>query len=273
MNSGNAAPYDKPVTLSQLRRMKTEGEAIACLTAYDYAFSTVLDRAGVDLILVGDSLGMVVQGRETTLPVTVDEMIYHTRCVAAGRRRALLMADLPFMSYAAEADALVNAGRLVKEGGAHMIKLEGADELAGTVAALSATGIPVCAHIGLQPQMVHKMGGYRVQGKDTAAADRILQAAQGLQEAGADALLVECVPASLGGALTSRLEIPVIGIGAGPSCDGQILVLQDMLGMMPGRMPRFCKDFMAGSGSVQGAVEAYVGAVKRGQFPAEEHCY
>lgn len=275
MYAGNNTQDDKPVTVSRLHRMKSEGETIACLTAYDYTFASVVDAAGVDVMLIGDSLGMVMQGRETTIPVSVDEIIYHTRCVAAGRRRALLMADMPFMSYVDESQALANAGRLMKEGGAHMVKLEGAGDQAGIVAALARAGVPVCAHLGLQPQLVHKIGGYRVQGKDTAGASQMIQDAQRLQEAGADLLLVECIPASLGGALASRLDIPVIGIGAGPSCDGQILVLQDMLGITPGHKPKFSKDFMgdAEASSVSGAVQAYVRAVKCGQFPAEEHCF
>jgi 3-methyl-2-oxobutanoate hydroxymethyltransferase len=196
-----------------------------------------------------------------------------TRCVAAARRRALPMADMPFMSYTDRQQALHNAGRLMKEGGAHMVKLEGAGDQAEVVAALAAAGVPVCAHLGLQPQLVHKMGGYRVQGKDTAAASRMLHDAQKLQDAGADLLLVECIPASLGGALASRLDIPVVGIGAGPSCDGQILVLQDMLGITPGRLPSFASDFMDDASTVPEAVQAYVRAVKRGQFPSEEHCF
>lgn len=273
MYAGIQPHDDKPVTISRLQRMKSEGEAIACLTAYDYSFAAVADAAGVDVALVGDSLGMVIQGRETTIPVTLDDIIYHTRCVAAGRKRVLIMADMPFMSYPDEREALRNAGRLMKEGGAHMIKLEGSGDQAGVVRALAAAGVPVCAHLGLQPQLIHKIGGYKVQGKDTAGASRMLQDAQKLQDAGADMLLVECIPASLGGALASRLDIPVIGIGAGPSCDGQILVLQDMIGITPGRTPKFSKDFMDEAESVPAAVQAYVRAVKRGQFPAEEHCF
>ncbi|MBA1147003.1 3-methyl-2-oxobutanoate hydroxymethyltransferase [Ectothiorhodospiraceae bacterium WFHF3C12] len=273
MYAGIKPHDDKPVTVSRLHRMKSEGEAIACLTAYDYTFSAVADAAGVDVVLIGDSLGMVMQGRDTTIPVTVDDIVYHTRCVTAGRRRALVMADMPFMSYTNADEAMRNAGRLMKEGGAHMVKLEGAGDQASLVRALSSAGVPVCAHLGLQPQLVHKIGGYRVQGKDTAGASQMLQDAQKLQEAGADMLLVECIPASLGGALASRLDIPVIGIGAGPSCDGQILVLQDMLGITPGKTPKFSKDFMGEAESVPAAVQAYVRAVKRGQFPAEEHCF
>lgn len=273
MYAGIQPHDDKPVTISRLHRMKSEGEAIACLTAYDYSFSAVADAAGIDVVLVGDSLGMVIQGRDTTIPVTLDEIIYHTRCVVAGRKRTLIMADMPFMSYPDEREALRNAGRLMKEGGAHMVKLEGSGDQSGVVKALSAAGVPVCAHLGLQPQLIHKIGGYKVQGKDTAGASRMLQDAQKLQDAGADMLLVECIPASLGGALASRLDIPVIGIGAGPSCDGQILVLQDMIGITPGRTPKFSKDFMAEAESVPAAVQAYARAVKRGQFPTEEHCF
>ncbi|KAB7628343.1 3-methyl-2-oxobutanoate hydroxymethyltransferase [Alkalilimnicola sp. S0819] len=262
-----------PVTVSRLQRMKRDGEKIAALTAYDYSFASVLESAGMDVILVGDSLGMVMQGRETTLPVTVDEIIYHSRCVAAGRQRALLMVDMPFMSYATLDQALANAARLMKEGGAHMVKLEGAGEQAELVSRLTLAGIPVCAHLGLQPQLVHKIGGYKVQGREDAAAQVMFDDARLLQDAGADALLLECVPAALAERISRALRIPVIGIGAGPGCDGQILVLQDMIGITPGRTPKFSRDFMQGQGSVQDAVAAYVQAVKAVSFPAEEHCF
>jgi 3-methyl-2-oxobutanoate hydroxymethyltransferase len=263
----------RPVTVSRLHKMKQDGEKIASLTAYDFSMAALVDEAGADVILVGDSLGMVVQGRETTLPVTVDDIVYHTRCVAAGRRRALLMADMPFMSYATVDAALHNAGRLMQEGGAHMVKLEGNADQAEIVARLSRTGIPVCAHVGLQPQLVHKLGGYKVQGKDAAAAERMLGDAKALEAAGADLMLVECVPAELGERLARELRIPVIGIGAGVGCDGQILVLQDMLGITPGRRPKFSHDFMQGQASVQAAVRAYVDAVKTAAFPAPEHAF
>jgi 3-methyl-2-oxobutanoate hydroxymethyltransferase len=263
----------RAVTVSRLQKMKQEGEKIASVTAYDFSFAALLDEAGVDFILIGDSLGMVIQGRETTLPVTVDEIIYHTRCVAAGRQRTLLMADMPFMSYATVDVALHNAGRLMKEGGAHMVKLEGNADQAEIVTRLSRAGIPVCAHVGLQPQLVHKLGGYKVQGRDATAADLMINDAKVLEAAGADLLLVESVPAVLGERLSRELHIPVIGIGAGAGCDGQILVLQDMLGITPGRRPKFSRDFMQGQTSIQAAVRAYVDAVKTGAFPTAEHSF
>lgn len=269
----NDAQRRRPVTVSTLHKMKQAGEKIASLTAYDYSLAAVVDEAGVDVILVGDSLGMVMQGRETTLPVTMDEIIYHTRCVTAARRYSLVMADMPFMSYATVEQALHNAARLMKEGGAQMVKLEGTADQAEIVSRLSRAGIPVCAHIGLQPQLVHKLGGYKVQGKDTSAADQMINDAKVLEAAGADLILVECVPAELGARLASELRIPVIGIGAGAGCDGQILVLQDILGITPGKRPKFSHDFMQGQSSVLGAVRAYVEAVKSGSFPGPEHVF
>lgn len=263
----------RPMTVSRLQKMKQDGEKIASLTAYDYSLAAVVDEAGADMILVGDSLGMVMQGRETTLPVTVDEIVYHTRCVAAASRYALLMADMPFMSYATVEMALQNAARLMQEGGAHMVKLEGTADQAEIVSRLSRAGVPICAHIGLQPQLVHKLGGYKVQGKGDAAAAAMLNDAKVLEAAGADLMLVECVPASLGERLAKEISIPLIGIGAGPGCDGQILVLQDILGITPGKRPKFSHDFMQGQTSVQAAVRAYVEAVKAASFPTEEHAF
>lgn len=273
MYAGNSdTPPRKPVTISKLQRMKGEGEKIAMLTVYDYSFARALEAAAVDVMLVGDSLGNVMQGRETTLPVTVDEMIYHTRCVAAGRSSALLMADLPFMSYATVEQALHNAGRLMKEGGAHMIKLEGSGDQAEIVRALSGAGVPVCAHLGLQPQLVHKMGGYKVQGKEAAAAEQMVDDARAMEAAGADLLLLECVPAELGERISGELSIPVIGIGAGAGCDGQVLVLQDVMGLTP-KPPRFSQDFLHGRGSIVEAARAYVEAVKAGDFPSLSHSF
>mgnify|MGYP001481509426 FL=1 len=269
----NDAQASRPVTVSRLHAMKRNGEKIASLTAYDYSMAAVLEEAGVDFILVGDSLGMVMQGRETTLPVTVDDIVYHTRCVAAARRRALLMADMPFMSYATIDDGLRNAARLMQEGGAQMVKLEGGADQAEFVSRLTRAGVPVCAHVGLQPQLVHKLGGYKVQGKDTSAADQMINDAKVLEAAGADLILVECVPAELGARLASELRIPVIGIGAGAGCDGQILVLQDILGITPGTPPTFSHAFIQGQSSVLGAVRAYVEAVKSGSFPGPEHVF
>lgn len=261
------------VNVSRLLRMKAEGDLIVCLTAYDYSLARVVDEAGIDVILVGDSLGMVMQGRKTTLPVTVDDVIYHTRCAAQACQRALLMADMPFMSYLDEATALRNAARLMQEGGACMVKLEGTVDQASIVAALARAGVPVCAHLGLQPQRIHKLGGYKVMGRDEASARAMIDDAHALEAAGADLLLVECIPAVLGERLARELRIPVIGIGAGPGCDGQILVLQDLLGITPGHPPKFAKDFMTGAGSIAAAVQSYVAAVKARRFPAEEHCF
>ncbi|RLK51191.1 ketopantoate hydroxymethyltransferase [Alkalispirillum mobile] len=273
MYSGDQSQTRRPVTTGRLQRMKADGEKIVSLTAYDYTFAVAEDRAGVDVILVGDSLGMVMQGRETTVPVTVDDMVYHTRCVADARTAALVVADMPFMSYATVEDGLRNAGRLMQAGGAQMIKLEGAGEQAELVSRLARAGIPVCAHLGLQPQLVHKLGGYRVQGRDSAAADAMLADAQALQDAGADLLVLECVPSALGKRVSGGLEIPVIGIGAGPDCDGQVLVLQDILGITPGRIPRFSRNFMEGAESIPGALEAYVSAVREGRFPDASHSF
>lgn len=259
------------ITVTTLRAMKQAGEKIAVLTAYDASFARILDEAGVEILLVGDSLGMVVQGRETTLPVTLDDMIYHTRMVAVGSQRALIMADMPFMTCATPQQALENAGRLMKEGGAHMVKLEGGAPMVETVRGLAVHGIPVCAHLGLLPQSVHKLGGYRVQGKDERSAEHMLLDARAMESAGADMLLLECVPATLAAEITAALEIPVIGIGAGLNVDAQVLVLYDMLGITSGKRPRFSKDFLQQGGDVRGAVAAYVQAVKSGAFPAAEH--
>ena len=261
------------VTVNTLRGLKRAREKIVCLTAYDASFATLLDGAGVEVILVGDSLGMVIQGRDSTVPVTMDEMVYHSAAAARGRRRALLMVDMPFMSYATPQQALVNAARLMQEGGAHMVKLEGGSLQVETVGQLTARGIPVCAHLGLQPQSVHRLGGYRVQGRDAAAARTMLQDAVALQDAGADVLLLESIPVSLAAEITQAVEIPVIGIGAGPDCDGQVLVLYDMLGITPGRRPKFARDFMTGQPHIRAAVENYIEAVKGGAFPAPEHCF
>ncbi len=268
--SGDAA-HANPITVTTLRKMKRNAEKIVCLTAYDASFAALLETAGVEVLLVGDSLGMVVQGRETTVPVSMDEMVYHSAAVARGRRRALLMADMPFMSYATPEQALRNAARLMQEGGAHMVKLEGGAIQVETVAQLTARGIPVCAHLGLQPQSVHRLGGYRVQGRDEGAARQMLQDAKSLQAAGADVLLVESIPTTLAAEITGAVDIPVIGIGAGADCDGQVLVLYDMLGITPGHRPKFARDFMLGQTSVRAAVESYVLAVKSGVFPATEH--
>lgn len=261
------------ITLATLRDMKQRGEKFSCLTVYDASFAHILEESGVEVLLVGDSLGMVIQGHETTLPVTLTDMIYHTQCVSRGRRRALVMTDMPFMADAAPAQALGNAARLIKEGGAHVVKLEGGEVMADTIRLLSGRGIPVCAHLGLLPQSVHKLGGYRVQGRDDQGADRILSDARILEEAGADLLLLECVPAGLANKIVNTVKVPVIGIGAGASCDAQVLVLYDMLGITPGKRPKFSKDFLKDSPGVRDAVAAYVKAVKSGDFPAPEHTF
>lgn len=268
----------RQVTVATLRKLKGEGEKFACLTAYDASFAAVLDAAGVELILVGDSLGMVVQGHSTTLPVSLDEMVYHTRAVSRGTRRALVMADLPFMSYSSVPQALDSAARLMKEGGAHAVKLEASGDAVEIVAQLARHGIPVCGHLGLAPQSVHKLGGYRVQGREQAAAEAMLADARAMEEAGADLLLLESVPAPLAERITRAVAVPVIGIGAGAACDGQILVLYDLLGITMGRRPRFSMDFLQALGgqadiSVHAAVAAYVQAVKDGSFPAPEHTF
>jgi 3-methyl-2-oxobutanoate hydroxymethyltransferase len=263
----------QPVTLAELARMKQAGEKIACLTAYDASFAGQAQTAGVDVLLVGDSLGNVVQGRDSTLPVTLADMIYHGACVARGAGRALRVVDMPFMTYAGPDKALDNAARLMAEGGAHMVKLEGGAVVADVVQALTTRGIPVCGHLGLLPQSVHKLGGYRVQGRDADTAQTIVADALALERAGAGLLVLECVPAELAAQITDRLSIPVIGIGAGAACDGQVLVLYDMLGVTPGRRPRFVKDFLVGHDSVSAALQSYVQAVKSGAFPGPEHSY
>jgi 3-methyl-2-oxobutanoate hydroxymethyltransferase len=263
----------KPVTLATVREMKTKGEKIACLTAYDYSFARLLDGAGVDLIMVGDSLGMTMQGHDSTLPVSVAEMVYHSRCAARGVKRALLVVDLPFMSYQQSPEqALTNAGRLMRKGGAQVVKLEGGVAMAPTVKFLTERGIPVCAHVGLTPQSVHQLGGYKVQGRDEASAQRIREDAKALEQAGAGLIVLEAMPAALAKTISQDLSIPTIGIGAGPDCDGQILVLQDMLGLTP-TPPKFVKNFMDGAGSIEQAVKNYVAAVKARAFPAPEHTY
>ena len=262
-----------PVNVSTLRQMKADGVPIACLTAYDASFAQLVDLAGVDLILVGDSLGMVIQGHETTIPVTVGDVVYHARSAARGVSRAFLVADLPFMSYASPTQALDNAVRLMQEGGAMMVKLEGGRGQADVVARLARHDIPVCAHVGLKPQSVHKIGGFRVQGREPSAVQQMVEDAKALEGAGADILLLECVPNEVGEKISETIELPIIGIGAGPAVDGQILVLYDMLGITQGRTPRFVKDFMEDAGSPLEALRAFVLAVKNGSYPSKEHCF
>lgn len=252
--------------------MKQTGEKIAMLTAYDASFARVLDNQGVDIILVGDSLGMVIQGHDTTVPVTMDEMVYHTRAVTQASQRALVIGDLPFMSYTSPEMALLNSARLMQEGRAHMVKLEGGAPQVATVAQLAHYGVPVCAHLGLQPQSVHKLGGYRVQGRDEAVAKQMLADAKALQDAGADLLVLECVPVNVAATISQALNIPVIGIGAGRECDGQVLVLHDMLGISA-KAPKFSQDFIGEGATIPQAVAAYVQAVKANTFPQDQHCF
>ena len=261
----------KPLSLLDFARMKRQGEKIVCLTAYDASFSAVLDRAGVDVILVGDSLGMVIQGHRTTLPVTVGDMVYHSRCVARGKERAFLVADLPFMSYATLERAIGSATRLLQEGAAQMVKLEGGRQFGDTVRYLVERGIPVCGHLGLLPQSVNQVGGYRVQGRSAEEAQRILDDSVILEQAGASLLVLECVPSALAKRITQTLNIPTIGIGAGMHCDGQVLVLYDMLDIGVEHRPKFSRNFMRGADSIQGGIGAYVAAVRDGRFPREEH--
>ena len=263
----------KPVSLRALRKMRDDGEPIACLTAYDASFARRVDLAGVDLVLVGDTLGMVVQGHPSTVPVTMDDMIYHTRLVARGLERAYLVADMPFLSYVDPQTAVRNAGRLMQEAGARMVKLEGTGEQAEVVAALATNGIPVCAHLGLRPQAAEKTGGFRIQGREPEAAARIVEDARELESAGADIILLECIPRGLAPRIHEAVGVPVIGIGAGPDVDGQILVLYDILDVTVGRKPSFARNYMEGAGSIAEALAAYVRSVKDRSYPAAEHMF
>ncbi|NOS73486.1 MAG: 3-methyl-2-oxobutanoate hydroxymethyltransferase [Methyloglobulus sp.] len=262
---------DKPLSINDISAMKRRGEKISCLTAYDASFAAVLDKVGIDMLLVGDSLGMVVQGHSSTLPVTIEQMVYHTQCVSRARKRAYLIADLPFMTYSRPDIAAKNAAQLLQVGGAQMVKLEGAK--VDCVRFLVEQGIPVCGHLGLLPQSIHQLGAYSVQGKQPEAAQKLRDDAQQLQRAGASLLVLECVPAALAKEISNGLTIPVIGIGAGVDCDGQVLVLYDMLDIGVGKRPRFSKNFMIGSKSVEDAIAAYHSAVKGTEFPASEHSF
>lgn len=267
-----ASPHP-PVTLATLGQMRATGEKIACLTAYDASFAVLVDAAGVDVVLVGDSLGMVIQGHDTTVPVTMDQMVYHCAAVARGVHHAFLMADLPFASYTSRDQALRNSVRLMQEGGARMVKLESGGSQLEIVEYLAGHDIAVCAHLGLKPQSVHKTGGFRVQGREAQAAARMVADARALEAAGADLLLLECIPAALGAEITRSVHVPVIGIGAGPDTDGQILVLYDVLDITSGPKPRFVRNFMADAGDCGAAVAAYVAAVRSRAYPAAEHCF
>lgn len=261
----------KNITIERLKSIKADGNKFAVITAYDYSFAKLIDEAGIEVTLVGDSLGNVIQGQETTLPVTVDEMAYHTANVRRGINSSFIIADMPFMSYATVPQALENAAILM-QAGAQMVKLEGGEWLIETIQALTERGIPVCGHLGLTPQSVHKLSGFKIQGKDAEAAEKLLYEAKQLEEAGADLLVVECVPSTLGESLAKNLDIPVIGIGAGSSTDAQVLVLQDMLGMST-KPPKFAKNFLQQESDIQSALKAYRQAVISGQFPETEHCF
>lgn len=275
MYSNDAPPSNRsPVSVPMLQAMKLRGERIATLTAYDASFARAMEAVGIDAVLVGDSLGMVIQGDNTTVSVSIDDMVYHSRCVAQGLQAALLIADMPFQSYASPERALTAASRLLAEGRAGMVKLEGAGFVLDAIDYLSARDIPVCAHLGLTPQSVLKLGGFKVQGRDAADAEAILGQARQVEQAGAQLLVLECMPSALAKKITATVGIPTIGIGAGPDCDGQILVCYDALGINSGhRRPRFVKDFLAGNASIEAAFRQYVGDVKSGAFPTAAHGY
>jgi 3-methyl-2-oxobutanoate hydroxymethyltransferase len=261
------------ITVRKLRKMKQVGDKITMLTAYDASFARILDQQSVDVVLVGDSLGMVMQGHDSTVSVTMDDMVYHTKMVSPVCQYSLVLGDLPFMSCTSPKQAIKNATRLMQQGGAHMVKMEGGEAQIENVIQLTRHGVPVCAHLGLQPQSVHKLGGYFVQGRDKDVADKILNDALLLQDAGADMVLMECVPAALAKKITQALEVPTIGIGAGRDCDGQVLVLQDMLGISK-KAPSFSQDFLTGqSKGIAGAVAEFVNRVKAQTFPSDEQCF
>ncbi len=264
----------RKMTVPEIRNMKERGEKIVCLTAYDYCFARILDESGVQLLLVGDSLGSVVQGHDSTLPVTVEDIIYHTRAVIRGRRRALVVADMPFMTFQLGVDdAKRNAGRLVQEGGAESVKLEGGVTQAATIEALVKMGVPVMGHVGLTPQSVHQFGGYRIQGRGEADARAILDDAMAVEQAGAFSVVLEGIPVQLAREITQRLSIPTIGIGAGVHCDGQILVVHDMLGLFDDFTPKFVKRYANLKDTIGGAVQSYMEEVRTEAFPAEEHAF
>ncbi len=259
-------------TINTFTEHKKNSSKFACITAYGYCEAYAASSVGIELLLVGDSLGMVIQGHDSSLPVTIEDVAYHVRCVRRGNQGALLMADLPFMSYYTENATLENAARLMREG-AHVVKLEGGAWLAESTRLLVERGVPVCAHMGLTPQSVNHLGGYRVQGRDPVKAQAMIDEALVLQQAGASFVLLECVPVSLGKAIAEKLEVPVIGIGAGPHTDGQIMVLHDLLGLYPGKPAKFVKNYLSTNSSVQAAIQEYVFDVKNGKFPAPEQCY
>ena len=260
-------------TLTKLQAMRSKGDKIAVLTCYDASFATLLEAQGVEVLLIGDSLGMVLQGHETTLPVTLDDMVYHTACVARGSRQAFIVSDMPFGTFQVSPEKTFEHAVRLMAAGSQMVKLEGGTAMAGTARFLTERGIPVCGHIGLTPQSVHQLGGYRVQGKETAAAEQLIEDAAALEQAGAGMIVLEAVPALLAAEITAQLTIPTIGIGAGAACSGQVLVLHDMLDIYPGKKARFVKNYMPGADSIAAAVANYVGEVKAGTFPAQEHSF
>jgi 3-methyl-2-oxobutanoate hydroxymethyltransferase len=261
------------ITLNTLQTLHSKGEKIAVLTCYDATFAQVLETAGVEVLLVGDSLGMVLQGHNSTLPVTLDDIVYHTSCVARGAKQAFIVADMPFGSSQVSPEKTFEHAARLMAAGAHMVKIEGGEVMVDTIAFLTRRGIPVFAHIGLTPQSVNQLGGYRVQGKDDKAAQRLLNDAHAVEQAGAGMLLLEAIPALLGAEITANVGIPTIGIGAGAGCSGQVLVLHDMLDIYPGKKARFVKNFLSGSNSVSDAISRYVAEVKSGAFPAKEHSF
>ena len=261
------------LTIKALQKLRDDGVKIAVLTCYDASFAAMLDAAGLDSLLVGDSLGMVLQGHETTLPVTLADMAYHTHCVARGSKRSFLIADMPFGSYQESPQQAFRSAAELMAAGAQMVKLEGGAEFGDTIRFLTQRGVPVCGHLGLTPQSVHQFGGYRVQGKGEDAEHKLIEDAVELEAAGAGLLVLEAIPATLGEQVTQRLRIPTIGIGAGPGCSGQVLVLHDMLDVFPGKKARFVRNFMRGASSIPDAAERYVRAVRDGSFPAEEHSF
>jgi len=262
------------INLRRFAQLKATGEKIACLTAYDGSFAKLLSKSGIELLLIGDTLGNVIQGHATTVPVTLEQMVYHTACVARGNEGAFLLGDLPFMTYATPIQAIDSATQIM-QAGAHMVKMEGGAWLTETIRTLTQCGIPVCGHLGLTPQSVHQLGGYRIQGRDALAATKLSEEALRLQEAGASLLILECIPTDLAGTITAQLQIPTIGIGAGPLCDGQMLVLYDLLGLNPENKFRFTKIFLDGveNKTLQDAVSAYIRAVKQKDFPELSHSY
>lgn len=264
--------HTKSLTISSLLKMRAEGEKITSLTAYDASFGTLFDQIGIDVILVGDSLGNVIQGHTSTLPVRIKDMVYHTSCVSRNIVRTFVIADMPFATYAEPQSALHHAA-LLMQAGAKMIKVEGGSWLVPIVEHLVRQGIPVCAHLGLTPQSVNTLGGFKVQGKLAAQAQQMIQDAKNLESAGAQMLVLEAIPSSLGKIITESIQIPTIGIGAGPDCSGQVLVMHDALGAFPGRQPKFVKNFLVSTGSIEKAVELFIAQVKSGEFPAPEHCF